>query len=139
MRIILVCLFVGLRIIRHQAEVIQVSGDSFQHADHPGSVEANKLCLDICIEPKIHNHVFATLQSLQPINAAPQHPNFSRQAGFDLGFRLSPFSFFLWSVTSARLSQLAQPDWDLLGFGRGEKLVDSTRAESNGARDSADR
>ena len=42
-----------------------VSGDSFQHADHPWTVEA-KLCLDICIEPKIHNHVFATLQSLQP-------------------------------------------------------------------------
>ena len=59
--------------------------------------------------------------------------------GSDLGFRLRPFSFFLWSVTSARLSQLAQPDWDLLGFGRGEKLVGSTRAESEGARDSADR
>ena len=131
--------FVRVRVIRHQAEVIQVSGDSFQHADHPGPVEANKLCLDICIEPKINDHVFATLQSLQPINAASQRLNFSRQAGSDLGFRLRPFGFFLWSVTSARLSQLAQPDWDLLGFGRVEKLVDSTRAESGGARDSADR
>ena len=70
MRIILVCLSVRLRIIQHQAEVIQVSGDSFQHADHPRMVEANKLCLDICMEPKIHDHVFATLQSLQPVNTA---------------------------------------------------------------------
>ena len=58
----MVYLSVRLRIIRHQTEVILVSGDSFQHADHPRTVEANKLCLDICIEPKIHDHVFATLQ-----------------------------------------------------------------------------
>jgi hypothetical protein len=58
-------LFLCVQIIRHQAEVIQVSGDSFQHADHPRPVETNKLSLDICIEPKIHDHVFATLQSLQ--------------------------------------------------------------------------
>jgi hypothetical protein len=116
LRIILVCLFVGLPIIRHQAEVIQVSGNPFQHADHPRLVEANKFCLDIRIDPKIHDYVFPTLQSLQPINAASQRLNFSRQAGSDLGFRLRLFSLFLWSVTSARLSQLAQPDWDPLGF-----------------------
>jgi hypothetical protein len=60
----------------------------------------------------------ATLLSLQPVCAALQHLNFSRQAGSDLGFRLRPFSFFLSTGTSARLSQLAQPDWNLLGFGR---------------------
>ena len=84
----------------------------FQHADHPRPVESNKLRLDIFIGPKIHNHVFATLQSLEPINAASQHLNFSRQAGSDLGFRLRPF--FLSTGTSARLSQLAQPDWNAL-------------------------
>src|SRR6266478_6404025 len=57
-----------------------------------------------------------------------QHLNFSRQAGSDLGFRLRPFSFFLSTGTSARLSQLAQPDWNLLGFGPVEKLVDSTQS-----------
>jgi len=31
------------------------------------------------------------------------------------------------------LSQLAQPDWNLLAFGRVEKLVDSTRAQSGRA------
>ena len=42
-----------------------------------------------------HNHVFATLQSLQPISAASQHLNFSRQAGLDLVSDLgrSAFSF----------------------------------------------
>ena len=59
--------FVRVRVIRHQAEGIQVGCDSFQHADHPRPVESNKLRLDIFIGPKIHNHVFATLQSLQPI------------------------------------------------------------------------
>jgi hypothetical protein len=59
--------------------------------------------------------------------------------GSDLGFRLRPFGFFLSTGTSARLSQLAQPDWNLLGFGRVEKLVDSTRAQSGRARDFADR
>jgi hypothetical protein len=121
LRITLVRLFVGLRIIRYQVEVIQVSGDSFQHADHPRTIEANKLCLDICIEPKIHDHVFATLQSLQPLNTASQRLNFSRQAGLYLGFQLRPFRFVPWSGTSPRLSQLAQPDWDPLGFGRVEK------------------
>ena len=53
-----------------------------------------------------------------PVSAASQHLNFSRQAGSDPGFRLRPFSFFLSTGTSARLSQLAQPDWNLLGFGR---------------------
>jgi hypothetical protein len=109
--------FVRVRVIRHQAEGIQVGCDSFQHADHPRPVESNKLRLDIFIGPKIHNHVFATLQSLQPISAASQHLNFSRQAGSDLGFRLRPFGFFLSTGTSARLSQLAHPDWNLLGSG----------------------
>ena len=113
-------------IVRLLAELIQVSGDSFQHTDHPRTVEANKLCLDICIESKIHNHVFAALQSLQPVNTASQRLNFSRQAGSDLGFQLRPFRFVLWSGTSPRLSQLAQPDWDPLGFWRAQKLVDST-------------
>src|ERR1700680_2802556 len=121
-----------MRVIRYQAEVIQVGCNSFQHADHPRPVETNKLRLDICIGPKIHNHVFATLQSLQPISAASQHFNFSRQAGSDLGFRLRPFGFFLSTGTSARLSQLAQPDWNLLGFRRVEKLVDSTRTRGFG-------
>jgi hypothetical protein len=60
----LVRLFVGLRILLHEAEVIQVSGNPFQHADHPRLVEANKFRLDIRIDPKIHDYVFATLQSL---------------------------------------------------------------------------
>jgi hypothetical protein len=32
-----------VRVIRHQAEGIQVGCDSFQHADHPRPVESNKL------------------------------------------------------------------------------------------------
>ena len=35
--------FVRVRVIRHQAEVIQVGCDSFQHADYPRAVESNKL------------------------------------------------------------------------------------------------
>ena len=46
------------------------------------------------------------------VNAASQRLKFSRQAGWYLGFRLGPFSFFLSTGTSARLSQFAQPDWD---------------------------
>jgi hypothetical protein len=65
--------FVRVRVIRYQAEGIQVGCDSFQHTDHPRSVESNKLRLDIFIGSKIHNHVFATLQSLQPISAASQY------------------------------------------------------------------
>jgi hypothetical protein len=93
----------------------------------------------ICIGPKIHDHAFTTLQSLQPVNALSQHLNFPRQAGSDLGFRLRPFGFFLSTGTSARLSQLAQPDWNLLGFARVEKLVDSTRAQSGRTSDFANR
>ena len=119
--------FVRVWVIRHQAEGIQVGCDSFQHADHPRPLESNKLRLDIFIGPKIHNHVFATLQSLEPINGASQHLNFSRQAGSDLGFRLRPF--FLSTGTSAGLSQLAQPDWNFLAFGRVEQLVDATRTQ----------
>src|SRR5262245_7586764 len=59
-RIMVVRCFVRVRVIRHQAEGIQVGCDSFQHADHPRPVESNKLRLDIFIGPKIHNHVFAT-------------------------------------------------------------------------------
>ena len=55
--------FVRVRVIRHQAEGIRVSCDSFQHADHPRPVESNKLRVDIFIGPKIHNYVFAMLQS----------------------------------------------------------------------------
>ena len=71
-RIMVVRFFVRVRVIRHQAEGIQVGCDSFQHADHPRPVESNRLRLEIFIGPKIHNHVFATLQSLQPISAASQ-------------------------------------------------------------------
>ena len=138
-RIIVVRFFVRVRVIRHQAEVIQVGCDSFQHADHPRPIESDKLRLDIFIGPKIHDHVFATLQSLQPLSAASQHLNFSRQAGSDLRFRLRPVSFFLSTGASARLLQLAQPDWNLFGFGRVQKLVDSTRTQSSRARDFADR
>ena len=67
-RIMVVRFFVRVRVIRHQAQVIQVGCDSFQHADHPQPVESNKVRLDIFIGPKIHNHVFATFQSLQPIS-----------------------------------------------------------------------
>jgi len=35
----------------------------------------------ICIGPNIHDHAFATLQSLQPVKALSQHLNFPRQAG----------------------------------------------------------
>ena len=63
-RMMVVRFFVRVRIIRHQAEGIQVGCDSFQHADHSRPVETNKLRLDICIGPKIHNHVFAKLQAL---------------------------------------------------------------------------
>jgi hypothetical protein len=133
--------FVRVRVIRYQAEGIQVGCDSFQHTDHPRSVESNKLRLDIFIGSKIHNHVFATLQSLQPISAASQYLNFSRQAGSDLDFRLRRFSFFLSTGNSTRLPQLAQPYWNLLVFGRVEieKLVDSTRAQSGRASDFANR
>ena len=55
--------FVRVRVIRHQAEVIQVGCDSFQHADYPRAVESNKLRLEIFIGPKIHNHVFATFRA----------------------------------------------------------------------------
>ena len=75
LRIMVVRFFVCVRVIRHQAEVIQVGCDWFQYADHPRPVESNKLRLDICIGSKIHNHVFATLQSLQPVSAASQHFN----------------------------------------------------------------
>ena len=131
--------FVRVRVIRHHTEGIQVSCDPFEHADYPRPVEGNELRLDIFVGPKIHNHVFAMLQSLQPISAASQHLNFSRQAGSDLGSRLRPFGFFLSTGTSARLSQLAQPDWNLLGFGRVKKLVDSTRAQPGRASDFANR
>ena len=52
-RIMVVRCFVRVRVIRHQAEGIQVGCDSFQHADHPRPVESNKLRLDIFIGPKI--------------------------------------------------------------------------------------
>ena len=94
--------FVPVRVIWHQAEGVQVGCDSFQHTNHPRPVESNKLRLDVFIGPKIHSDVFATLQSLQPISAASQHLNFSRQAGSDLGFRLRPFGFFLSTGTSTR-------------------------------------
>ena len=77
-RIMVVRFFVRMRVIGHQAEGIQVGCDSFQHADHPQPVESNKLRLEIFIGAKIHNHVFATFQSLQPISAASQHFSFSR-------------------------------------------------------------
>src|SRR5208282_4297543 len=83
-----------MRVIRRQAEVIQVGCNSFQHADRPRSVEPNKLCLGICIGAKIHDHAFTTLQSLPPVNARSQHLNFPCQVGSDLGFRLRPFGFF---------------------------------------------
>jgi hypothetical protein len=78
-RIMVIRFFVRVRVIRQQTEVIQVGGDSFQHADHPRLVETNELSLDICIGPKIHDHIFATLQSLQPLDATLQHLNFSRK------------------------------------------------------------
>jgi hypothetical protein len=65
--------FVRVRVIRHHTEGIQVSCDPFEHADYPRPVESNELRLDIFVGPKIHNHVFAMLQSLQPISAASQH------------------------------------------------------------------
>jgi len=61
----------------------------------PAPVEDNKRCLDICIGPKIHYHVFATLQSLQPVKTLLQNLNFSCQVRSNLGFRLRPFSLFL--------------------------------------------
>jgi hypothetical protein len=138
-RIIVVRFFVRVRVIRYHAEVIQVGSDSFQHADDPRPVESNKLRIDICIGPKIDDHAFTTLQSLQPLSAESQHLNFSRQAGSDLRFRPRPVRFFLLNGTSARLLQLAQPDWNLFDFGRVQKLVDSTRAQSGRASDFADR
>jgi hypothetical protein len=116
-----------MRVIRYQAEVIQVGCNSFQHADHPRPVE-NQQTLSRHLhraedsQPRFRHAPFVASQS----KAASQHLNFSRQGGSDLGFRLRLFSFFLSTVTSARLSQLAQPDWNLLGFGGVEKLVDST-------------
>jgi len=83
------------RLENRKNEVIQVGCISFQYADQPRSVEPNKLCLGICIEVKIHDHAFTTLQSLPPVNALSQHLNFPRQVGSDLGFRLRPFGFFL--------------------------------------------
>jgi|SRR5271165_648165 len=80
LKIMVVRFFVRMPVIRQQTEAIQVGGNSFQHSEHPRPVESNKLRLDICIGPKIHNHVFATLQALQPVSAASQYLNFSRQA-----------------------------------------------------------
>jgi hypothetical protein len=90
---------------------------SFQHADHPRTVEANKLCLNICIEPKIHDHVFATLESLQPVNTASQRLNFSRQTGF----QLRPFRFVLWSrnlpsIVAVGSARLGSPGLRALGW-----------------------
>ena len=63
--------FVRVRVIRHQAEGIQVGCNSFQHADHPRPVESNKLRLDIFIDPKIHNQVFSRCsQSVQRRNTS---------------------------------------------------------------------
>ena len=105
--------FDRVRIIRYQAEGIQVGCDSFQHTDHPRSVESNKLRFDIFIGPKIHNHVFPTLKSLQPISAASQHLDFSRQAGSDLGFRLRRFSFFLAQIPLDCRNWLSQTEISL--------------------------
>ena len=73
--------FVRVRVIRHQAEGIQSAAIRSSTRTTRGPVESNKLHLEIFGGPKIHNQVFATLQSLQPISAASQHLNFSRQAG----------------------------------------------------------
>src|SRR5208283_5595975 len=62
-----------MRIIRYQAEVIQVGCNSFQHADHPRPVETNKLCLDICIGPKIRHAPVAAAS--QGTLATPQLPS----------------------------------------------------------------
>ena len=100
--------FVRVRVIRHQAEVIQVGCDSFQHADYPRAVESNKLRLEIFIGPKIHDHVFATLQSLQPISAAFAIPQLLSPNGIGSRFptqavRLFSFHRNLGSIGSARL------------------------------------
>jgi len=97
-----------VRIVQWPAEIIEIGGDSFQHAHHhPQPVEPHELRLTLGIGPKIHDDGFVTLQPLQPINAAPQYLNFSCQAGSDLGFRLVPFGCFLSTGTCVRGSQLA--------------------------------
>jgi hypothetical protein len=83
--------------------------------DHPQPVESDKLRLAIFIGPKIHNHVFATPQSPRPISAERRNTSTSlakldRISVSDSG----RFGFFLSTGTSARLSQLAQPDWNAL-------------------------
>jgi hypothetical protein len=105
--IMVVRFFIAVRVIRHQAEGVQVGCDSFHDTDHPRPVESNKLRLDIFIGPKIHNQVFATLQSLQP---AVQRRNTSTSLAKRTWITVSdsvPFGFFLSTGTSARLSQLA--------------------------------
>ena len=88
-----------LRVIRQQTEGIQIGGNSFQHADHPRPVKTHELRLGLGIWPQIDDNDFATLQPLQPINAAAQHHHFSCQAGSGLGFQLGPFDFFLFTGT----------------------------------------
>jgi len=128
-----------VRVLRQPTEIIQIGGDSFQHAQHPQPVEAHKLRVNLGIGPQIHDDGFAALQSLQPINAAAQHLQFSCQAGSDRGFRLGPFGCFRSTGLRVRGSQLAQPDGDLLGFGRVEQLVDATGTQAGRARDFTDR
>ena len=62
------------------------------------------------------------------------------------GFKVHDFwleangSGHLWYVLEWQSAeQMAQPDWNLLGFRRVEKLVDSTRAQSGRASDFANR
>lgn len=45
-----------------------------EHAEHPRTVEANKLCLDICIEPKIHDHESPWLRARREVAGFDSSP-----------------------------------------------------------------
>ena len=61
---------------------------------------------------------------------ASQHLNFSRQAGSDLSFRLRPFWLFSFHRNLGSIVAVGSARLECLAFGRVEKLVDSTRAQS---------
>jgi hypothetical protein len=73
---------------RVSGQLVQVSDDAGQHAEHAGAVERDVFRLGIGLGPQIHHDLLPAVQAIQPLATPAKRVQLARKAGSKVGVAL---------------------------------------------------
>jgi hypothetical protein len=119
---------------RSASAFVEVRGNPREHTQHPGAIKRDELRLILSSRAQVHDHLVATLQTLEPVKAPAQDLDLLRQVCLDGGLQGGPISTKGVLVDKPPFTQLTEPLGDLTSLIRLEPVVHTARTQACGRR-----